>query len=181
MADLQKQQPKKEKEYKIHDPRKDFNKRYKKKEKAKYHLSCGAIIFRFDKGIPYYLLLKSAQTKFKYWGFMRGTVEPGETEEQTINREAAEEAGLYDLKLVPRFRETQHYFYRYEGNLIRKDAVYFLAKTYEWATKVSHEHLDLKWATYEESLELMKHRALRELITKAHLFIERNKPQLQLF
>ncbi len=158
-----------------------FKKPFKRREKAKYRLSCGAIIFRFDKGIPFYLLLKSAQAKSNYWGFLKGAVEVGETEEQTLNREVAEEAGIYNLNLVPRFRETQHYFYRYEGNLIRQDAVYFLAKTYDWKVKISHEHLDYKWCTYEEALNLMKLRSNRELITKAHLHIQANLEQMQLF
>ncbi|MFC1686013.1 bis(5'-nucleosyl)-tetraphosphatase [Nanoarchaeota archaeon] len=169
-----------QKKNKVSKLKKDFNKRYGKKEEARYALSCGAIIFRFDKGVPYYLLLKYP-TKSKYWGFVKGNVEPGETEEETLNREAAEEAGLYDIKMIPRFRETQHYFYRYEGKLIRKDAVYFLAKTYDWKVKISHEHLDYKWATYDEALEIMKIPSSRNLITKAHLFIQRNLPQLQLF
>lgn len=156
-------------------------KHFKKREKARYQLSCGAIIFRFDKGTPFYLLLKSAQTKSNYWGFLKGTTEPGETEEQTLNRESAEEAGIYDLKVVPRFRETQHYFYRFEGNLIRKDAVYFLAKTYDWKVKISHEHLDYKWVTYEEALNLMTLRSNRELITKAHLHIQNNLEHMQLY
>ena len=168
------------KSYRVHNPRKDFKKRYLKSEKAKYALSCGAIIFRFDKGVPYFLLLKYP-TKSKYWGFVKGNVEPGETEEQTLNREAAEEAGLYDIKMIPHFRETQHYFYRYEGKLIRKDAVYFLAKTYDWKVKISHEHLDYKWVNYEEALELMKMRSARELLTKAYLFIQKNIEQLRLF
>ncbi len=183
----QNQQSKPTKDYKVDNPRKYFNKRYKrhkkrfpKKEKAKYRLTCGAIIFRFDKGVPYYLLLKYPVYS-QYWGFVKGQVEPGETEEQTLNREAAEEAGLYDIKMVPRFRETQHYFYRFKGKLMRSDAVYFLAKTYDWKTKISHEHLDLKWAPYEEALEIMKVRVPRELLTKAHLFIQKNLEQLQLF
>jgi bis(5'-nucleosidyl)-tetraphosphatase len=146
-------------------------------QKAKYQISCGALIFRFDKGVPYYLLLQYPT----YWGFVKGTVEPGETEEQTLNREAAEEAGLYDLRAVPHFRETQHYFYRFEGNLIRKDAVYFLAKTYDWKVKISHEHLDYKWVTYEEAINLMRLRSNRELITKAHLYIQNNFEKMQLF
>ena len=163
--------------------RKDKPKRHPKRKKAEYRLSCGAVIFRLDKGEPYYLLLKQQQHKKvkPYWGFVKGTVEPGETEEQTLNREAAEEAGLYDLKIVPGFRETQHYFYRFEGNLIRKDAVYFLAKTYDWKVKISHEHLDYKWVTYEESIDLMRLRASRELITKAHLFIQKSLERLRIF
>lgn len=135
--------------------------------RAKYQLSCGAVIYHRDKGTIFYLLLKYPT----YWGFVKGMVEPGETEEQTINRESAEEAGLYDLKLMQRFREVQHYFYKFENQLIRKDAVYFIAKTESWKVKISHEHETYRWCTYEDALQLMKLRANRELLTKAHMFI----------
>jgi len=147
------------------------------RQKAKYQLSCGAIIFRVDKDEPYYLLLKYPT----YWGFVKGLVEPGETEEQTINRESAEEAGLYDLKIIPGFREVQHYFYRFEGDLIRKDAVYFLARTETYAVKISHEHETYKWCTYKEALELMRLRANREMLTKANLFLIEYYKQQRLF
>lgn len=144
-----------------------MKKRFMRKPKAKYQLSCGAVIYHRDKEIPFYLLLKYPT----YWGFVKGLVEPGEDEERTIFREAAEEAGLYDLKIMPRFREVQHYFYKFEGELIRKDAVYFIAKTESWKVKISHEHETYKWCTYEDALQLMKLRANRELLTKAHFFI----------
>ena len=141
--------------------------RFIKRPRAKYQLSCGAIIYHRDKGSPFYLLLKYPT----YWGFVKGMVEPGETEEQTINRESAEEAGLYDLKIMSKFREVQHYFYKFENELIRKDAVYFIAKTESWKVKISHEHETYRWCSYEDALVLMKLRANRELLTKAHMFI----------
>ncbi len=148
-----------------------------RRQKAKYQLSCGAVIFHRDKGIPFYLLLKYPT----YWGFVKGMVEPGEDEEKTINRESAEEAGLYDLKIMPRFREVQHYFYKFEEQLIRKDAVYFVAKTDSWKVKISHEHETYKWCTYEDAIQLMKLRANRELLTKAHHFILEYYQQHDLF
>ncbi|MEM2956600.1 MAG: NUDIX domain-containing protein [Candidatus Pacearchaeota archaeon] len=162
----------------------EFSERKKKEfkpqklfQKSKYKLSCGAIIYNLDKNVPYYLLLKYPT----YWGFVKGEVEPGETEEKTINREAAEEAGLYDLQIIPGFRETQHYFYRFQGQLIRKDAVYFIAKTNSWKIKISYEHENYKWCTYEEAMELMKLRANRELLTKAHIFLQEYYKQKKLF
>ena len=151
--------------------------RLSRKPRAKYQLSCGAVIYHRDKGVPFYLLLKYPT----YWGFVKGMVEPGETEEQTINRESAEEAGLYDLKIMPRFRETQHYFYKFQEQLIRKDAVYMIAKTESWKVKISHEHETYRWCSYEDALQLMKLRANRELLTKAHMFITEYYRQHDLF
>lgn len=144
---------------------------------SKYKLSCGAVIFHMDKGVPYYLLLKYPT----YWGFVKGEVEPGETEEQTLFREAGEESGLYDLRIIHGFRETQHYFYKFQGELIRKDAVYLVAETNSWKIKISHEHENYKWATYEEAMQMMKLKDNRELVTKAHLFLHEYFRQVRLF
>ena len=141
--------------------------RFQRRPKARYRLTCGAVIFHRDNGVPFYLLLKYPT----YWGFVKGMVEPGEDEEKTINRESAEEVGLYDLKIMPRFRETQHYFHKFQEELIRSDAVWFIAKTSSWKVKISHEHENYKWCTYEDAIELMKLRANRELLTKVHMFV----------
>jgi len=138
------------------------------RQKTQYQISCGAIIYHMDKGKPYYLLLKYPT----YWGFVKGLVEPGETEEQTINRETGEEAGLYDLQIFPHFREVQHYFYKFENRLIRKDAVYFLAKTESWTVRISHEHENYRWCTFEEAAQLIKKvRANVQLLKKANNLI----------
>jgi len=139
-----------------------------KEKKAEYKLSCGAIIFKIDKGILYYLLLKYPT----YWGFVKGLVELEETEEQTIEREAAEETGLYDLRILPGFRQVQRYFYRFENQLIRKEAVFRLARTESWKIKISHEHENYKWCTYEQAIFVLKRiKANVALLTKAHNFL----------
>lgn len=122
------------------------------KENVKWSLGCGAVIYHMDKGKPYYLLLKYP----KYWGFVRGKVEPGETEEQTINRETAEEVGIYDLQIFPHSRHVQKYFFRFEGNLIKREVVYFIAKTESWTVRISHEHENYRWCTFDEAIQLIK-------------------------
>jgi len=139
----------------------------KRKGKTKYELSCGAIIFHMHKGEPQYLLVKYPT----YWGFVKGLVEPGETEEQTAFREALEEVGITDLKFIPHFRETQQWFYRLKGRLIRKEAVFLLAKTETWNVKISHEHENFKWCTYEQALKLIRVKGVRELLGRAHIFL----------
>ncbi len=137
------------------------------RKKAKYGLSCGVVIFNINKKKPEYLLVKYPT----YWGFVRGQVEPGETEELTAFREAVEEAGLRDLIFVPGFREASSYFFKRGEEMIRKDDVYLLAKTATWNVKISHEHENIKWASFEEALVLMKHKAMRDIVTKAHYLI----------
>ena len=157
--------------------RESREKRFHRGPKARYRLTCGAVIYHRDKGVPFYLLLKYPN----YWGFVKGMVEPGETEEDTINRESAEEAGLYDLKMMHGFREVQHYFHKFQEELIRSDAVFMIAKTESWKVKISHEHETYRWCTYEDALQLVKLRANRELLTKAHMFITEYYRQHDMF
>ena len=159
------------------DPRKDVlkmltkakNKILPKKtkksiKKAKYELSGGAVIFNIQKDIPYYLIVQYPT----YWGFVKGKAEPGEEEEQTVYREAFEEVGLSDLKLISGFREVQLFYFKIKTELIRKEVVYLLARTNSWVVKLSHEHLNFKWTTYEDALKLMRVKGTRDLLKKAH-------------
>ena len=121
-----------------------------------------------NKKTPEYLLVKYPG----YWGFVRGRVKPGENEELTAFREALEEAGLNDLTFVPGFREVTSYYFRRDGQIIKKDDVYLLAKTGSWNVKISHEHEDIKWCSYEKAMDILKHKPLREILTKAQKIIQ---------
>ena len=140
-----------------------------RKRRTKYELSCGAIIFHIYKKEPQYLLVKYPT----YWGFVKGLVEPGEDEEKTAFREASEEVGITDLEFIPGFRVTQQWFYRHykTKQLIRKEAVYLLARTMSWKVKISHEHENYKWCNYEQALKLMRVKDVRKLLTQSHKFV----------
>lgn len=144
--------------------RKRFERPY---EKARYRRAAGAIIYHLDK-VPYYLLVKYPS----YWGFVKGYIEEGETEHHTILREAGEESGLYDLKFIEGFREVQKYFHRFKGELIKSVVVYLLAQTESWTVKISHEHEDYRWCTFADAMELMRVNATKELLKKAHNFLQ---------
>ncbi len=140
-----------------------------KKQRTRYELSCGAIIFHIYKKTPYYLIVKYPT----YWGFVKGVVEPGEKEEQTAFREADEEVGITDLYFIPGFRITQHWFYKHykTKRFIRREVVYLLARTKSWAVKISHEHENYKWKNYEEAMKLMKVKPVKKVLTQAHEFV----------
>lgn len=74
-----------------------------------------------------YLLLKYG---WGHWGFVKGHVEEGEDEKQTVLREAEEEAGINaeQLEFIPSFKEKISYFYTNEGKRVYKEVTYFLVK-----------------------------------------------------
>ncbi len=144
---------------------KKHNKKIKKQvKKARYVLSGGAVILNVQKNTPYYLLVQYPT----YWGFVKGEVEPGETEEETVYRETFEEVGISDLQIIPKFRETQQFYFKIKNEVIRKEAVYFLARTHTWIVKLSHEHLNFKWVMYEDAIKLMTVKGTKDLLKKAH-------------
>ena len=141
-------------------------------EKARYELSCGAIIFHIQDNKPQYLLVKYP----RYWGFVKGIVEPGEDEEKTAFREAFEEVGLTDLRFIQGFRKVAVKKFRspIDNELIRKEFVFLIAQTRQWNVRMSSEHEDFKWASFERALSLIKVRGVKKLLADANLFIEKN-------
>jgi len=94
-------------------------------EQPQIEKSCGAVVFtRTDEGVKY-LLVCSLEG---FWGFPKGHVEPGETEEQTARREIKEETGA-DVTFVEGFRTTDAHPLEREGRPhVVKQIVYFLAE-----------------------------------------------------
>ena len=128
--------------------------------------SCGAIIFRLEEYKPMYLLLYGPS----YWGFTKGLNEKNESEEETAIREAAEETGI-KIKLLQGFKETIKYIYRFNNELISKEAVFFIAEAKSKEVKISKEHEDFKWADFEDAIKLMKHKNQKEMLKRANDFI----------
>jgi len=142
--------------------------------------SAGAIIFYSKDDEIFFLLLEYES----YWGFVRGQIEKNEKIEETIQREAKEEANLSKLNFIPGFKVPQEWFYRFKGNLIRKYAVYLLAEIDEEQAKnvrISFEHKSFKFAKLDEALNLMRIKNEREMLEKAEKFIQEHKKQKKLF
>jgi len=142
--------------------------------------SAGAIIFYLKNDEIFFLLLEYES----YWGFVRGQIEKNEKIEETIQREAKEEANLSKLNFIPGFKVPQEWFYRFKGNLIRKYAVYLLAEIDEEQAKnvrISFEHKSFKFAKLDEALNLMRIKNEREMLEKAEKFIQEHKKQKKLF
>lgn len=148
--------------------------------KTIFEKSVGAVIFRRVKfgsrDAILYLLLHYHQHD-NYWEFPRGGMEAGESEMQTAVREIREETGLKqdDLKFVPGYRVSIHYWYVLNGTRRSKDATYFLAETKNDAVRLSDEHLGFTWAEYDDAVKLFKFDNARNVLKQARDFLERRK------
>jgi len=148
----------------------------------KQEKSAGAVIYYYDseKNEPIFLLLRYPT----YWGFAKGWIENEESEEQAAKREIGEETGLMNVELINGFRYEQKWFYKFEGEMRRKEAVFFLvevdsekAKT----VKISDEHEDFAWLNCENALKSMRVKSNKEMIKAAYERIKENKKQKNLF
>lgn len=102
------------------------------------------------------------------WDFVKGKMEKGETEMQTAIRETFEETGIHDLKFINGFEQTIRYSFHHENNKIDKQVVFFLAQTKTTDVKISHEHRDYMWASFERALERVTFENARRVLTGAN-------------
>ncbi|MDD5590097.1 MAG: NUDIX domain-containing protein [Candidatus Portnoybacteria bacterium] len=140
--------------------------------------SAGAIIFFRQPDKIEYLLIQNSSNKT--WVFPKGLIEKGEDVKQAALRETQEETGLKDLRLIDGFKETIRYFmkvkYDYQikehglklGQIVLKFVTYFLAESFSKEVKLSFEHDDFGWFSFEEAAEkLKKTRSNLDVLRKA--------------
>lgn len=143
--------------------------------------SAGAIIYRIDgkSKKPKYLLLHYGSG---HWDFVKGHIEGSETEEEALRREAEEESGLTDLKILPGFREKISYFYKKDGKTIPKDVIFFLAETAaaEKDVKLSFEHSDYLWLEFAAAAKKITYQSSRKVLEKADRFLKSFQKQRRL-
>jgi len=127
--------------------------------------SSGAVIFRdTPEGIVFLLLHYPSG----HWDFVKGKMEKAENPLDTVVREAKEETGISDLNFVEGFEENIEYDFQFEGELIHKKVVFYLAKTNTEKITISHEHLDFVWLDYKSAFEKTTYQNAKSLLSKAN-------------
>jgi bis(5'-nucleosidyl)-tetraphosphatase len=130
--------------------------------------SCGAVVFRKNSGVEYLLLRYGAD----HWDFVKGNVEPNESEKDTVIRELREETGIVEGRFIEDFREKINYFYKRGGKTIYKEVVFFLIQTRDTEVKLSYEHTGYEWLSYQEAIQRLTFGTARKVLEKAHGFLK---------
>ena len=132
-----------------------------------YEKSCGAVVFTRMNNEIQYLLIRNLTG---IYGFPKGHVEQGETEEQTALREVFEEVGL-TVKLVPGFRsEDEHPIPQKENTM--KQIVYFLGEySNQEFTYQIEELTDALLTDYETAMTLFQFDSSKRILTEANNFL----------
>jgi len=107
-----------------------------------------------------------------HWDFVKGNVEPNESEKDTVIRELQEETGIADGRFIDDFREKVEYFYRRQGATIHKEVIFFLIETHTEKVKLSYEHVGYTWLDYQNAMKRLTFKNAKEVLQKAHKLLK---------
>lgn len=125
--------------------------------------SAGTILYKESPSGKMYLLLNYPSG---HWDFVKGNIEKGETFKETVVREAREETGITDITFVDGFEDKVEYYYQRDGKVIHKEVVFFLSSTRTEDVKISHEHQDFVWLSFDDALKKLTYKTARKLFKK---------------
>jgi len=131
--------------------------------------SAGIILYRWTPRGRHYLLLRHRQG---HWSFPKGQIEPGEEPEEAARRELLEETQIDQVRMVPGFRAETEYTFDEGSGPVHKHVIYFLGETDEKEVRLSGEHLDYRWLSYEEALQQLTYEDGRRLLRQAEEFLQ---------
>jgi len=130
--------------------------------------SAGIVLFRKENSKNLFLLLNYPSG---HWDFVKGKMEKGETTHETAIRETKEETEIMDITFLENFEEWIAYNFQYQGELVQKKVVFFLAETKTKEVKISHEHLNYIWVDYNTAMEKTTFDNARTVLTKAQALL----------
>ncbi len=134
-----------------------------------FEFSAGVIVYNYRGGKRRFLFLK----KKDFLDVPKGHIEKGERALDAAIRETREEAGL---SVAPDlfFRHEIIYWRVKDKEKIKKHVTFFLARVGDDAkVKISHEHEDYVWLTFEESMEKMSFKNQKEVAADANSYIDK--------
>lgn len=139
--------------------------------------SAGGIVFKQDENNDVkILLIKNAALRDPnkvFWGFPKGHLEEGETDEQAALREVKEETGI-EADIIEQLDTIQYYFTHPQKGTILKKVTIFLMKFKSGDPKAQEkEILDLGWFSIEETQAKLSFKEDKELMTKALTIINK--------
>ena len=130
--------------------------------------SAGIVLFRKEDSKILFLLLHYPSG---HWDFVKGKMEKGESPHETAVRETEEETGITDIVFLENFEEWIKYDFQYQGELVHKKVVFFLAETKTKEVVISHEHLDYTWMDYNTSMEKTTFDNAKTVLTRAQTLL----------
>ncbi len=114
-----------------------------------------------------YLLLKYG---LGHWEYVKGHIEKGETEKETIMRELEEETSIKVASIIEGFYEKYDYFFTSRGKKIHKFVSCYLIKSNTREVTLSFEHVGYKWLSFQKAIKQLTYDNAKRILKAAHNF-----------
>ncbi len=141
-------------------------------------ISAGLVIAYVEDTKVEYLLLHYPAG---HWDFTKGNVEEGEDMLTAALREAKEETGIKEFRVVKGFQDRIRYFYRRQGETVLKEVVFFLGISNTKEVRLSYEHTGYAWLPFKDALNRLTYDSSKEVLKKAHVKLLEYLSQRTLF
>lgn len=135
--------------------------------------SCGGVVIFRGKIL---LLYKNYRNRYEGWVLPKGTVEEGESHEETALREVREETGV-DATVVKYIGKSEYSFHIPQG-MVEKEVHWYLMTADSYYSKPQREEffMDSGYYKYHEAYHLLKFANERQMLERAYnAYLEMNK------
>ena len=132
--------------------------------------SAGTVLFIEEYNEKLFLLLHYPTG---HWDFVKGKIENNESLEQAAIRETKEETGIIDIEFIKGFKEKIEYSFKFNGDIVQKEVIFFLAKTNTKQVKISDEHLDYVWLDFNNALNKITYENAKNVLKKSKNYLEK--------
>ena len=128
-------------------------------------ISCGGVVFYDNKIL---MLYKNLNNRYKGWVLPKGTVEEGETFEQTALREVKEETSV-SANLI-KYVDSSYYSFFVEEGIISKEVKWYLmtADNAESTPQKEEHFFESGYYSYDDCIRLLKFQNEKNIVKKAY-------------
>ncbi len=128
-------------------------------------VSCGGVVIFRGKIL---LLYKNYHNRYEGWVLPKGTVEPGETQEQTALREVLEETGV-DASIIEYVGKSE-YTFNIPNNIVNKEVHWYLMYSDSYYSRPQKEEFFTHsgYYRYIEAYHLLKFPNEKNMLKKAY-------------
>ncbi|MGO5164433.1 MULTISPECIES: NUDIX hydrolase [unclassified Candidatus Paralachnospira] len=137
-------------------------------------VSCGGVVIFRGKIL---VLYKNYKNKYEGWVLPKGTVEAGESYEETALREVREETGVQAS--IARYVGKSQYSFHIPQDTVEKDVHWYLMAADSYYSKPQREEyfLDSGYYKYYEVYHLLKFQNERQILEQAYQEYQELKKQ----
>ncbi len=142
--------------------------------KSRRHVSSGGVIFKVTETGAYAALISHYSRRGRtVWCLPKGTIEEGESLQQTALREVREETGLVGC-ILEKVGAVQFCFYSKEEDTRIFKTVHFYLMDYRRGNECDHddEATEARWVQFGEAMKMLTHASERDILEKAAYCLE---------